>query len=128
MTPVVLITGGSRGIGAATARLAAQQGFAVAVNYAADARAADAVVQQIRAGGGSAMAVQADVAHETQVLAMFSAVEAKHGTLTALVNNAGVVDVAARLDEMTVPCWTWRVGADRAPGIRLGWSGQKCAA
>lgn len=102
MPPVVLITGGSRGIGAATALLAAQQGFAVAVNYATDVRAADLVVQQIRAGGGSAMAVQADVALEAHVLAMFSAVDAQLGTLTALVNNAGVVDVAARLDEMTV--------------------------
>ena len=102
MTPVILITGASRGIGAATALLAAQQGFVVAVNYAADACAADAVVQAIRAGGGSAMAVQANVAQEAQVLAMFSAVEAQLGTLTALVNNAGVVDVAARLEEMTV--------------------------
>lgn len=102
MAPVILITGGSRGVGAATALLAAQQGFSVAVNYVADAHAADGVVQTIRAGGGTAMAVQADVAHEAQVLAMFSAVDAQLGTLTALVNNAGVVDVAARLDEMTV--------------------------
>jgi NAD(P)-dependent dehydrogenase (short-subunit alcohol dehydrogenase family) len=74
MQPVVLITGGSRGIGAATALLAAQQGFAVAVNYAAHAGAADAVVQQIRVAGGTAIAVQADVADESQVLAMFCAV------------------------------------------------------
>lgn len=102
MQPVVLITGGSRGIGAATALLAAQQGFAVAVNYAAHAGAADAVVQQIRVAGGTAIAVQADVADESQVLAMFCAVDAQLGTLTALVNNAGVVDVTARVDEMSV--------------------------
>jgi len=99
---VLLITGGSRGIGAATALLAAQQGYAVAVNYTAHAEAADSVVRQIRAGGGSAIALQADVAQEDQVLAMFAAIDAKFGRLTALVNNAGVVDVAARVDEMSV--------------------------
>jgi NAD(P)-dependent dehydrogenase (short-subunit alcohol dehydrogenase family) len=99
---VLLITGGSRGIGAATALLAAQQGYAVAVNYTDNAQAAEQVVQQIRAAGGEAVAVQADVADETQVLAMFSAVDARLGRLTALVNNAGVVDVAARVDQMTL--------------------------
>lgn len=102
MQPIVLITGGSRGIGAATALLAAAQGFAVAVNYASQASAADAVVQQIRAGGGTAIAVQADVSVETEVMAMFAAVDAQLGNLTALVNNAGVVDVASRVDEMSV--------------------------
>jgi NAD(P)-dependent dehydrogenase (short-subunit alcohol dehydrogenase family) len=102
MSPIVLITGGSRGIGAATALLAAQGGFAVAVNYAARSDAADAVVQQIRAQGGTAIAVQADVAVESQVMAMFAAVDAQLGPLTALVNNAGVVDVASRLDAMDV--------------------------
>jgi NAD(P)-dependent dehydrogenase (short-subunit alcohol dehydrogenase family) len=101
MNPTLLITGGSRGIGAATALLAAQRGFAVAVNYSANSLAADEVVRQIRAGGGHAMAVQADVADEAQVLAMFSKIDAKFGRLSALVNNAGVVDVAARVDEMS---------------------------
>jgi NAD(P)-dependent dehydrogenase (short-subunit alcohol dehydrogenase family) len=100
MSQVVLITGGSRGIGAATALLAAQQGYAVAVNYASQQDAADAVVQQIRAQGGTAIAVQADVGVEAQVMAMFAAVDAQLGHLTALVNNAGVVDVACRLDAM----------------------------
>ena len=99
---VLLVTGGSRGIGAATARLAARDGFAVAVNYTARADAADAVVAQIRAMGGRAMAVQADVADEAQVLAMFARVDAELGRLTALVNNAGVVDKTARVDQMSL--------------------------
>jgi len=102
MTPTLLITGASRGIGAATALLAAQRGFAVAVNYSANSLAADEVVRQIRAGGGTAMAVQADVADEAQVMAMFAQIDAKLGPLTALVNNAGVVDMTARVDEMSV--------------------------
>lgn len=102
MNPTLLITGGSRGIGAATALLAAQRGYAVAVNYTANSLAADDVVRQIRASGGHAITVQADVAVEAQVLAMFEKIDAKLGRLTALVNNAGVVDVAARVDEMSV--------------------------
>ena len=99
---VLLITGGGRGIGAATALLAARRGFAVAVNYASNSLAADEVVRTIRAGGGTAIAVQADVGDEAQVLAMFEKVDAKLGRLTALVNNAGVVDMKARVDEMSV--------------------------
>ncbi|CAN7182863.1 SDR family oxidoreductase [Acidovorax sp. LjRoot129] len=99
---IALITGGSRGIGAATARLAARQGWAVAVNYAHDKDAAHAVVASITAAGGTAMAVQADVADEAQVLAMFAAVDAQLGRLSALVNNAGVVDVPARVEAMGV--------------------------
>ena len=97
-----LITGGSRGIGAATAYLAAAQGHAVVVNYHANSLAADEVVRGIRAQGGRAMAVQADVGNEADVLRMFSQVDAKLGRLTALVNNAGVVDVAARVDQMSL--------------------------
>ena len=102
MDQVLLITGGSRGIGAATALLAAQRGYAVAVNYASNSLAADEVVRTIRAGGGTAMAVQADVGDEAQVLAMFEKVDARLGRLTALVNNAGVVDVQARVEQMSV--------------------------
>lgn len=98
----VLITGASRGIGAATALRAARQGWAVAVNYQGNEAAADAVVQQIKGGGGTALAVQADVADEAQVLAMFATVDAQLGRITALVNNAGVVDVPARVDAMSV--------------------------
>jgi NAD(P)-dependent dehydrogenase (short-subunit alcohol dehydrogenase family) len=105
MNKVLLVTGGSRGIGAATALLAAQNGWSVAVNYTANSLAADEVVRQIRASGGQAMAVQADVADEAQVLRMFEHIDAKFGRLSGLVNNAGVVDVTARVDEMSVVRW-----------------------
>jgi NAD(P)-dependent dehydrogenase (short-subunit alcohol dehydrogenase family) len=105
MNKVLLVTGGSRGIGAATALLAARNGWSVAVNYTANSLAADEVVRQIRAAGGQAMSAQADVADEAQVLRMFEHIDAKFGRLTGLVNNAGVVDVAARVDEMSVARW-----------------------
>jgi NAD(P)-dependent dehydrogenase (short-subunit alcohol dehydrogenase family) len=98
----VLVTGGSRGIGAATALLCARQGWAVAVNYTRDAAAAQSVVQAIQAAGGRALAVQADVADEAQVLAMFERIDAELPLLTGLVNNAGVIDLGARVDEMSV--------------------------
>ena len=101
MNKTLLITGGSRGIGAATALLAAQKGYTVAVNYTANSLAADEVVRQIRAAGGNALTVQADVGDEAQVMAMFDKIDAKLGRLSALVNNAGIVDVAARVDQMS---------------------------
>ena len=102
MSKLVLITGGSRGIGAATALLAARQGYAVAVNYSANPLAADEVVRQIRLAGGQAMTVQADVSNEAQVVSMFEKIDAKFGRLSALVNNAGIVDQTARVDAMTL--------------------------
>ncbi|TWO68238.1 SDR family oxidoreductase [Caenimonas sedimenti] len=105
MNQVLLVTGGSRGIGAATALLAADAGHAVAVNYTSNEAAAESVVAAIRKQGGKALAVQADVADESQVLAMFSRIDAQLGRLTGLVNNAGVVDVSARLDEMSMQRW-----------------------
>ena len=102
MSKVLLITGGSRGIGAATSRLAASQGYAVAVNYSTHSLAADEVVRQIRSDGGTAITVQADVAIEADVLAMFKKVDAKLGRLTALVNNAGVVDQTSRVEAMSL--------------------------
>jgi NAD(P)-dependent dehydrogenase (short-subunit alcohol dehydrogenase family) len=99
---VLLVTGGSRGIGAATAVLAAAQGYAVAVNYVANEAAAQQVVQRIRDGGGEAVAVAGDVAQEADVLRLFGEIDVKLGRLTALVNNAGVVDVSARVEDMSV--------------------------
>ena len=105
MEKVLLVTGGSRGIGAATCLMAAREGWAVAVNYTANSLAADEVVRTIRGAGGRAMAVQADVADEDQALRMFEQVDAKFGRLTGLVNNAGVVDVTARVEDMSVARW-----------------------
>ena len=102
---VLLITGASRGIGAATARLAAREGWAVAVNYAAQREAADAVVRDIETAGGRALALQADVRDEAAVLRMFETIDARLGRLGGLVNNAGVVDVSARLDAMDLARW-----------------------
>ena len=106
MKPVVLVTGGSRGIGAATAWLAALQGWAVAVNYTQDAAAAQAVVARIQAAGGLALAVQADVGNEAQVMAMFAQIDqalpAWEGRWAGLVNSAGVVDRAQRVEAMSV--------------------------
>lgn len=100
----LLITGASRGIGAATAVMAAQRGWDVAVNYTRDATAAEAVAAQVRAAGRRAFTVQADVGDEAQVLAMFERCDREWGPsggLGGLINNAGVVDVAARVDEMS---------------------------
>lgn len=96
----VLVTGGSRGIGAATAWLAAQQGFAVAINYARDAGAAEALAARITAAGGRALALQADVADAAQVAALFERIDRELPRLAGLVNNAGVVDRPARVEQM----------------------------
>ncbi len=98
--PVVLITGGSRGIGAATARLAAQRGYDVCLSYVQAAQAADAVVGEIRAAGRQALAVQADMASEKDIEQLFQRAEAL-GPLTGLVNNAGIVAAQSRLDAMS---------------------------
>lgn len=99
-SPVLLVTGGSRGIGAATALLAAEQGYAVGVNFRRDEEAAQAVVRKIIDQGGRAIALQADVAREADVLAMFRRLDDAWGPLDALVNNAGVLETQSRVDSL----------------------------
>lgn len=98
---MVVITGASRGIGAASARLAAARGWAVCVNYSRDAESAQRVVADIVSGGGRAVAVKADVADEAEVVNLFATCDRELGRATALLNNAGVVAPAARVDEMS---------------------------
>lgn len=100
MNKIVLITGGGRGIGAACARLAAAQGYQVCINYRSDAAAAAGVVRAIEEGGGSALAIQADVAREDEVERMFAAIDARFGRLDALVNNAAVLERQMRVEQM----------------------------
>ena len=100
MKKVMIVTGGSRGIGAATARLAAEHGYAVCVNYQRDQAAADSVVQTIEDKGGQAIAVAADVAVEADVVRLFAAVDQQLGSVTALVNNAGIIGQKADLVDM----------------------------
>jgi NAD(P)-dependent dehydrogenase (short-subunit alcohol dehydrogenase family) len=96
---IVLVTGGSRGIGAATARLAAARGYDVCVNYRSHAAAAGDVVRAVEALGRRAVAVQGDVASEEDVVRLFEAVDARLGRLTALVNNAGIVEPQRRVEQ-----------------------------
>ena len=97
---VMIITGGGRGIGAASARLAAARGYAVCVNYLRDQVTAEALVQEIRNDGGRAIAVAGDVSSEPDVLRLFQEADRSLGSLRALVNNAGIVATRARVDEI----------------------------
>ncbi|WP_394845420.1 SDR family oxidoreductase [Pendulispora brunnea] len=97
---VMIITGASRGIGAATARCAATRGYAVAVNFARDGAAAERVVSELIARGVEALPVQADVSRQDDVRRLFETVDARLGPVTVLVNNAGVVDRQYRIDAM----------------------------
>ena len=100
---VIIITGGGRGIGAATARLAAKRGYAVCVNYLRDRTAAESVVHEIRGAEGRAIAVAGDVSSEKDVLNLFQESDRSLGPLTALVNNAGIVERQSRVEDMDAP-------------------------
>jgi NAD(P)-dependent dehydrogenase (short-subunit alcohol dehydrogenase family) len=100
MTGVAVITGGSRGIGAATARLAAARGYAVCVNYRQNRAAAEAVVEGIVEVGGRAIAVAADVAQEADVMRLFETVDSHLGPITALVNNASILETQCRVEDL----------------------------
>jgi NAD(P)-dependent dehydrogenase (short-subunit alcohol dehydrogenase family) len=99
MPKIVLVTGGARGIGAATAKLLAKNGYDVAVNFQSNITAAQKVVREIEAMGRKALAIQGDVAKERDVLRMFGAVDEKMGPLYGLVNNAGITGRISRLDD-----------------------------
>ena len=98
MKKVIIITGGSRGIGAATAFLAARQGYAVGINYIYNRQAADRVVERITQIGGEASAIAADITKEAEVINLFKIVDERLGKLTALVNNAGILEQQMRLE------------------------------
>ena len=100
MRPILLITGASRGIGAATARLAAERGYDVCVNYRANESAARAVVAEIESCGGRAVTVGADVSVEAEVVRLFDTVDRELGSLTALVNNAGILELQTRVEHI----------------------------
>lgn len=105
MNRVMLITGASRGIGAATAKLAAARGYDLCLNYREQSTAADALVEEIRATGGRAIAVQADMADEAQVLQLFARLDQAFGRLDVLVNNAGMLERQMRLEQMDLARW-----------------------
>lgn len=105
MNKVMLITGASRGIGAATARLAAARGYALCLNYHRQQAAAQALVAEIVQGGGQAIAVQADVADEAQVMELFASLDQHFGRLDVLVNNAGMLETQMRLEQMDLGRW-----------------------
>jgi NAD(P)-dependent dehydrogenase (short-subunit alcohol dehydrogenase family) len=98
---VMIVTGGSRGIGAATARLGAERGYSVCINFLKDVSAAENLVATIKSMGGKAIAVAGDVSSEADVLHLFAETDRNLGRVTALVNNAGIVDRTARVEQMT---------------------------
>ncbi|MBS7690068.1 SDR family oxidoreductase [Pseudomonas lalucatii] len=103
MDRVMLITGASRGIGAATARLAAARGYTLCLNYRRQRETAEALAAELVAAGGRAIAVQADVAEEQQVVQLFAEIDRQFGRLDVLVNNAGMLETQMRLDQMDGP-------------------------
>ena len=102
MKKVALITGAGRGIGAATARLLAKQGYNLAINYVKDKSAAHALINEVSSTGVKALAIKADVAVESDILNMFSRIDEQLGGITALVNNAGILEKQSTLEKMSV--------------------------
>lgn len=100
MNKIILITGGSRGIGAATAKLAAARGYRVCINYHSNQAAAQSVVDDILQSSGQAIAVAADIAQESEVVALFEAIDQQWGPVTALVNNAGILEKQIRVEDI----------------------------
>ncbi|MEQ9209836.1 MAG: SDR family NAD(P)-dependent oxidoreductase, partial [Pseudomonadales bacterium] len=100
MKKTLLITGASRGIGAATALLAGKRGYNVCVNYLSNSEAASKVVSQIKTDGGHAIAYQADVSKEPEVLNLFQKIDQDFGAIHALVNNAGILETQSRVDQL----------------------------
>lgn len=105
MPGALIVTGGSRGIGAACARLAAQAGWPVCLSYRSDERSAEAVVRGIEQGGGRAFAVASDVSSEREVADLFDRAQNAFGPVTGLINNAGILAAASRLAEMALDRW-----------------------
>jgi NAD(P)-dependent dehydrogenase (short-subunit alcohol dehydrogenase family) len=105
VSKVVLVTGGSRGIGAATARLAAERGYAVCLTYKSNRAAAESIVAGIERAGGKALAIAGDVGIEADVMRVFEQMDASLGRLTALVNNAGILEQQMRVEDMPVERW-----------------------
>ena len=105
MKKVIIITGGSRGIGAATAFAAAEKGYAVGLNYLENKKAADEVIQKIHQRGGTAKSVPGDVSCEKDVLHLFDTVENEFGPITALVNNAGIIQQQTNFKEISLERW-----------------------
>ena len=101
MKKVMLITGGSRGIGAATVILAARRGYAVCINYRSDRQSAEALLEDIRSGGGEAIAIAADVSREDDIKRLFTVMDEQLGSITALVNNAGILERQMFVEQMT---------------------------
>ncbi len=100
MDEVLIITGASRGIGAATARIAGRSGYVVCVNYLKNKAAAKQIVEEIKADGGRALAVGADISREEEVVKLFCTVDDKLGKISALVNNAGILETQMRIEDM----------------------------
>jgi NAD(P)-dependent dehydrogenase (short-subunit alcohol dehydrogenase family) len=113
MDKVLIVTGAGRGIGAAIARMGAREGYAVCVNYAASAAAAESVAAEIRAGGGRAIAVQADVSRQSDAKRLFETVDRELGTVTALVNNAGITGPLVAVEDID------EAGLDRVIGVNV---------